>query len=208
VALTLLAGTIKEGESKNAVLACNDWLRMGPGRSLPGLEKRYSESNQKQPPTSSIGTLKKWSSDYGWQARAEAYDKEIDAEKTAANDARRREIMESGLALEHERVAELYALFAELKREFTEHGLWYTDTKLSATGMTVEVEVFNKALIDSFRATLDDLAKETGGRKQKTEISGTNGGPVETRDVGIDYSKLSNEQIRELIRIAEFAQTE
>jgi hypothetical protein len=31
------------------------------------------------------------------------------------------------------------------------------------------VDVFNKALIDSLRGVLDDLAKEVGGRKVKTE---------------------------------------
>lgn len=38
-----------------------------------------------------------------------------------------------------------------------------------------------------------------------TEVTGKGGGPLKTQDVGIDYSKLTDEQIAELIRIAEFA---
>jgi hypothetical protein len=169
MAVELLAGEIKEGESGKAIIACNDWLRLGSGRSLPALEARYRKKPQNTAPTRSLNTLQNWSKTYGWQERAGAYDQAIDAEKTATNEARRKEIMESGLALDFERVNELNEVYEKLKLEFVRNGLWYTDTKLSATGAIVEVEVFNKPLIDSLRATLDDLAKETGGRKQKTE---------------------------------------
>jgi len=170
MAVQLLAGEKAEGESKNAVLACNDYLRMGAGRSLRTLVARYDKFEQKLTPTRSLGTLGNWSTQYDWQARAEAYDAALDAEKTAVAAARRKAVMENGLALDFERVNELYELYEKLKHEFVLHGLYYTDTKLSATGMTVDVEVFNKPLIDSLRATLDDLAKETSGRKQKAEI--------------------------------------
>lgn len=207
MAIELIAGEIKEGESNKAITACNDYLRMGIGRSLYKLVARY-QTAAKSVPTKRLGTLKEWSTTYGWQERADIYDKVIDAEKTAIADERRKEIMQSGLALEHERVNELNEIYEKLKIEFIKSGLWYTDTKLSSTGIAVDVDVFNKPLIDSLRATLDDLAKETGGRKQKTEISGKDGEPIKTQDVGIDYSKLSTDQIAELIRIAEFAQAQ
>ncbi len=179
MAVNLLAGQIVEGETKKAVLACNDYLRMGISRSLEKLCRTYAEIGPKEVPTKHLNVLKGWSAKFGWQARAEAYDKAIDAEKTALAEARRRRVMESGLALDYARVEELSELFAALKREFIENGLWYTDTKLSATGMTVAVEVFNKPLIDSFRATLDDLAKETGGRKQRVDME--HGGEITTK---------------------------
>lgn len=177
MAVELLAGEITEGESSNAIVACNDYLRMGIGRSLAKLCERY-QGGAEVPPTRRLNTLKKWSGDFGWQERATEYDKAIDAEVTVRSDARRKAIMEHGLAQEHERVNELNEIYDKLKLEFVARGLWYTDIKLSATGDKVEVQVFNKPLIDSLRATLDDLAKETGGRKQKTEISGANGGPI------------------------------
>ena len=164
----LLAGIPKEGESNKAITACNDYLRMGIARSLSKLCDRYHSATEPIP-TQRIATLKNWSIDYGWQERAAAYDEAIDAEKTAATEVRRKAIMEQGLALEHERVNELYEIYAKLKAEFETCGVWYTDTKLSARGDQVDVDVFNKPLIDSLRGVLDDLAKETGGRKQKTE---------------------------------------
>jgi hypothetical protein len=178
MAVELLAGEPIEGESNKAIAACNDYLRMGIGRSLAKLHQTYIGTTKTKPPTETLRTLGEWSSVYGWQARAEIYDGAIDAEKTAQANARRKAIMESGLAQDYERVNELNEIYEKLKLEFIKGGLWYTDIKLSAKGDTVEVEVFNKPLIDSLRATLDDLAKETGGRKQKTEIGGVNGGPI------------------------------
>lgn len=179
MAVELLAGEAKEGESNKAIIACNDYLRMGIGRSLRRLEEKYSEGSRKIAPTTSIGTLTRWSQEHDWQVRASEYDKAIDAEKTAIADARRKEMLESGLSQDFERIAELNDIYAKLKEEFIENGLWYTDTKLSSTGMSVDVEVFNKALIDSLRGVLDDLAKETGGRKQKVDME--HSGEIGTR---------------------------
>lgn len=175
MAVELLAGEKANGESNKAITACNDYVRMGTRRSLRALVAIYDKYEQKLTPTRSLGTLGNWSTAYSWQARAETYDAAIDAEKTARNEAKRQAIMESGLALDYERVNELYEIYDKLKLEFVVSGLWYTDTKLSSTGATVDVDVFNKPLIDSLRGTLDDLAKETGGRKVKSEISGPNG---------------------------------
>lgn len=58
------------------------------------------------------------------------------------------------------------------------------------------------------QAALMQLGKHHGLLVERTEVTGAGGGPVKTQDVGIDYSKLSDEQIAELIRIAEFAQSQ
>src|SRR5262245_22273361 len=105
----LLAGEPQPDERKNAILACNDWLRLGPGRSLSGLLAFYAEVGQIRPPARSKATLKNWSVRFGWQDRSAIYDtvierqrKEQDAEVQRRLEARRREIMESGLAVTHE----------------------------------------------------------------------------------------------------------
>jgi hypothetical protein len=170
MAVELLAGNRIEGESNKAVIACNDYLRMGAGRSLPSLLERYTNCDKTQPPTGNLSSLKVWSTTYAWVERAAIYDKVVEDEKTAQVETRRRAIMESGLTQDYERVTELTELYEKLKLEFVLGGLWYTDIKLSATGERVEVEVFNRPLIDSMRATLDDIAKETGGRKQKVDM--------------------------------------
>jgi hypothetical protein len=184
--IELLAGERQERESKNAILTCNDYLRLGPGRSLSALLAYYAETGQNQPPTRSKATLKEWSQRFGWQARAAAYDaeaerqrKERDAELERRREARRQEIMDSGLALVHERVSKLKSLADLLETELYARtaerfsNIWLADAKQIGSGESferVDIVRFNQALIEEYRAVLDDLAKETGGRKTTTKL--------------------------------------
>lgn len=182
--VTLLSGQAQNGESKKAIIACNDYLRMGAGRSLVALEKKYTESSQTRPPTASIGTLKAWSTEYSWVERASAYDAILED----AKDARRKAIMESGFALDYERVVELKRMAAFLSGQIYEqgegdvyHNVWVADVKQIGSGEfaeRVDIERFNGEIFSQLRGALDDLAKETGGRKQKTEITGKDGEPL------------------------------
>jgi len=65
-------------ESPKAHQALLDYWTMGSGRSLPKLTRRYQElpeytqpdhPDYREPPTSHLRTLKRWSSDHGWQKR-------------------------------------------------------------------------------------------------------------------------------------------
>lgn len=173
---TLLAGVKQSKESHRALLACNDWLRLGPGRSLVALLEQYRRNEENQAPTRSKGTLWGWSARYDWAGRAATYDQAAEDAKTA----RARAIMASGLALAHERVAKLQELAAFLERQLYEksaagvyHNVWLPDVKQIGSGKDaerVDLERFNQGLISEYRATLDDLAKETGGRKQEHQI--------------------------------------
>jgi hypothetical protein len=166
------------------VLACNDWLRLGPGRSLPELLTAYTKIHQNTPPTESVDTLKSWAARYGWAERAAAYDNNLEARK----DERRAKVMEAGIALDYERVVKLKRLAAFLEGQIYEqgeegkyHNVWLPDVKQVGSGLTaerVDLERFNAPLIGEFRATLDDIAKEVGGRKVKQEITGADGGPL------------------------------
>lgn len=172
-----LAGQRQRGESYRAAQACNDFLRSGPGRSLPALREKYSDSDQIQPPTRSIGTLKRWSTRYSWQERAETYDVELERQKNA----RRQEVMESGLALDFERTDELKRLAHFLIDQVYEqgkdgiyHNIWLPDVKQIGSGYNAEridIERFNAAIIDQLRGVLDDLAKETGGRQKRVDVT-------------------------------------
>ena len=190
--IELLAGEKQRNESSRAVQACNDYLRMGPSRSLRLLVAGYcSETEQNSAPTESIGTLMQWSDKYGWQKRAELYDVELENRKNE----RAADIMQTGLACPHERVVELKDLAAFLKGQLYEqskggtyHNIWLKDYKVLGSGEhaeVVEIERFNGAIISEYRATLDDLAKETGGRVKK--IAPTD--PTGTRA----YDELSDE---------------
>ncbi len=169
-----LTGQRHDRESDAAVIACNDYLRAGSGRSLSRLIQVYTESDQIPAPTTHLGVLKRWSTTYAWQDRASAYDAEQDRAKTIEIQRLRTE----GLAADYNRIVELDSLYQKLREVLDDRGVWHTDIKMSATGATVDVEVFNKPLIDSLRGVLDDLAKETGGRKIKQELTGKDDSPL------------------------------
>jgi hypothetical protein len=79
VDVELLYGERQKRETERAVIACNDWLLMGPGRSLRKLWETYTKINtgqQIQPPTRSYTTLRTWASRYDWPTRARLYDAE------------------------------------------------------------------------------------------------------------------------------------
>ena len=151
----LLAGAKQRNETSKAVQACNDYLRMGPGRSLRVLARRYNDHEQKLTPTRSMGTLGNWSTRYGWQDRGEQYDAELETLKTAEADA----VMQEGLALAHERVRMLKALAEDLEPFVI----------LGITKKGQEVKAVDPAAVAQLRGTLDDIAKETGGRVIKSE---------------------------------------
>ena len=176
----LIIGQRQSGETKKAVIACNDYLRMGPGRSLAKLRRRYAEDTSKYAITVHLRTLQGWSAKYGWVKRAEEYDTIIEQEKTTYAE----EMMKSGLALDYERVAQLKELFDLLFKELHEkskegvlHNLWLPDVKSIGSGENaerVDIERYNSPIISDIRGLLDDLAKETGGRVQKKDV--TSGG--------------------------------
>lgn len=213
---SLLAGERKDNESDRAAQACNDYLRLGPARSLSKLVQKYAKRNQKEPATDSESTLKKWSAEFEWQLRASAYDAELEAEKNE----KRRQVFEQGLALDYERVTKLKRLASFLEKQildeiqaptyasaedaidaalsgnapyapppgFENYKVWLPDVKQIGSGEDaerVDIVRFNAALISEFRAALDDLAKETGGRRQKVDHLISN----------LDYRRLTDDQI-------------
>lgn len=172
--LKLLAGERQRSESNNAVIACNDWLRMGPGRTLVSLLSRYTRSNENSPPTRSEGTLKQWSSRFNWPDRAVIFDARWEAFK---NEQRAR-VFNTELALDFERVVTLNELSSFLLGQLYEkgedgsyHNLWLPDVKIIGYGDSaeaVDIERFNAPLVAQIRGLLDDIAKETAGRRIHT----------------------------------------
>jgi hypothetical protein len=182
--LELLAGQRQSGESDAALIACNDYLRMGPGRSFSALAQKYNDLKKSQTPTQSLTTLFTWSSRFEWQQRATAFDAAWEAIK---NEERRR-VMEFGIALDFERVRKLMRLAEFLESQLYEqgeggefHNVWLPDVKSVGSGEfaeRVDIERFNGDIISQYRAVLDDIAKEVGGRIKKQEVSGKDGGAL------------------------------
>lgn len=175
---------------------------MGRGRSLADLWRRFTESNQDSPPTRSYGTLKQWSKRCAWQQRADEYDAETERQKNE----RRREVMDSGLALDFERVNELKRLGHFLLEQIYEqgeegvyHNVWLPDVKQIGSGEfaeRIDIERFNAAIISELRGVLDDLAKETGGRRQKHDIS--RDWREEAKQLGLNPDELFNRVVTAL----------
>lgn len=192
--IELLAGEKQEKESSKAVCACNDWLRLGPGRNIPKLLNSYKQKetviNNFAAPSTSYETLRIWSSKFKWPERAASFDASYE---DRVNRERAAEI-DYGLALDYERIRELKQLADLLKDQLLARdvkgnfiGLWVPDVKVVGhgdTAETVEIERFNSALVTQYRETLNDLAKETGGRVQKKEI----GGPGKDGTIPIELS--------------------
>ena len=179
----LLAGETQKNESSKAIQACNDYLRMGAGRSLADLHRQYTSvhaSTPLEPPTRLYDTLKTWSSRYEWASRAEQWDANIEERKTMEYNL----AMKNGLAFDYERVNSLKTLALFLEEQIYEqgvdgefHNVWLPDVK-SIDGVAYDIERFNAGIFQQFRGTLDDLAKETGGRIVKQEITGAEGTPL------------------------------
>lgn len=175
-------------ESRRANAAFRDYVRMGVNKSLRDLLDKY-KANPDEAPTTQWATISLWSADYYWVKRKEAYDDNQLAADQAAYEARRREIMESGLALVHERIFKLTALFSQLEEYLKDEDLvWLKETKQVIEGADDEdkaakiIEIvkmrFNSPLFEQFRLTLDDISKEMGQRVKKTELSGPDGDPI------------------------------
>jgi hypothetical protein len=214
-----LIGERAKGESDNAVVACNDWLRLGVGRSIPALVQKYTETYRGKPPTTSIATLKSWSTRFNWADRATAFDADYERIK---NEERRAE-MDYGAALDYDRVRRLKRLADFLENQIYEKGattkftagadeagkldinpiteetypnVWVRDVKgIGAQDKFERVDIvrFNSSLISEYRATLDDIAKEAGGRKQKLE------GAIEVQRKPVRAEDLTDDELAALI---------
>jgi hypothetical protein len=137
-------------ETSRAKQAYADYVKLGPSRSLDKLLAGYQ--GQESPPTIHISVLKDWSAKHDWQARLRA---DADAEIREARDgqsARRRQVLESDLALDFERVDVLITLAKKLTADLT--------------GKRAK---FDEAKYRQLRGILDDIAKEVGDRAQRHE---------------------------------------
>jgi hypothetical protein len=175
-------------ETAKSKQAWADYVALGPDRSLEKLAAHYQERRRQRRgrkasvPTTRVRTLFEWSRVYGWQQRLQDIaDREVkEAEEREA--AHIREILESGYALPHERVALLKRLIEPLVADLSGDRRWLKDFKWiggGESGEKVEIERFNAAEFDQLRGLLDDIAKEKGERIKRTELTGKDGQPLE-----------------------------
>ena len=176
-----------KGERAKAYGAFCDYCQMGDGRSLRKLCDEYRGRSDGKPgaeiPTQGGATLERWSSRFGWQERVEEYDlsmreaRQADIEKEAL----------TGLATTKNRIHELKKLANDISRmicaedhdfDISHPGhrpfLWLKEVKVIGSGplaYPANVYRYNSAIIGDYRGLLDDLARETGGRKHLVDVT-------------------------------------
>lgn len=194
------------------------FLVQTPPRSVDEAYRRYfSEKNQLPPGDTSVASKKasgpwqNWSRGQdsagqpidgakSWRVRAAAYDDYLAEQDRLTRERRRAEILESGLALDYERVQELKVLADFLIEQMNQQdeagnyaNVWLPDVKQIGGGNNaerVDIVRFNAAIIDQLRGVLDDLAKETGGRIRRNELFGQGDGGAIPHTVRVVYDDL------------------
>jgi len=84
--------------------------------------------------------------------------------------------MVEGYALKEHRVYKLSLLAALMEKDLFGGFLWLDQVKGVGSGdiaEIVEYEEFNASELTQYRGVLDDIAKETGGRVQKADVTNT-----------------------------------
>jgi len=110
-------------------------------------------------------------------ANVKYYGRKLQPEIAAAKAARQAVAIHTGLSEADARVAQLEWLNGILHADLAQ-GVYGVDVKLSASGKTVEVPAFKSQQVAQLRGTLDDIAKERGGRKTVAEVTGKDGGAI------------------------------
>ena len=99
--------------------------------------------------------------------------------------------LKEGYALKEYRVYKLSMLAALLEKDLFGGFIWLDQSKGIGSGDIAEIldyEEFNTAEIAQYRGLLDDIAKEVGGRIQKTEHSGEM--KIGVIGLGVDTDKV------------------
>ena len=115
------------------------------------------------------------------RAQVDYYRKTRDVNLKGLPESEQYDALTTGLALKEERVKRLSLLAALMEEDLFAGVLWTEDVKMIGSGEfqeRVEFEEFNASEVSQYRGVLDDIAKEMGGRVQRQELTGANGGKV------------------------------
>jgi hypothetical protein len=102
------------------------------------------------------------------------YRKTREADLQAIRSVSEAKALTEGFALKEHRVFKLSILAALLEKDLFGGFIWTDQVKGVGSGDIAEIvdyEEFNAAEVIQYRGILDDIAKETGGRVQKTDVT-------------------------------------
>lgn len=176
-----------KGERGKAYNAFCDYCQMGVGRSLRKLHENYvvrlRDKGGTDLPTKHTTTLGRWSSRYAWQERAAEYDLAMCEVSQAGIE---KEAL-TGVARPANRIQRLKKIFEDLSHMIYEENedfeinhpgrrpfLWLKEVKIIGSGVAareITTYRYNTAIVGDFRGLLDDLSKETGGRRAQLDVT-------------------------------------
>lgn len=156
------------GESDLAVVACNVWLSLNQGRNYyiltMEMQRLYKDGRIDHLP--SPKELRLWRQKYDWESRAAKYDSNLEL----YNEYHAYNTLVRPLAQNWGRIQKLIYL-AERLESLIEDNLILTEVKRLKSGNTVTTSKMNTPLLIQYRAVLDDIAKETGGRSGRAGVT-------------------------------------
>ena len=142
------------------------FLQMGPSRSLLGAVNIEKDRNgQKKAEVSAPTSWREAAKQWNWRARAEAWD-----------EYRRKQVFVMGNAYDVNRVEKLAKYSERLEGEIDKMLTALENKKLEE----IKKPWFNQFLYEKYLQSLEALAAETGGRVKRQEITGKDGGPLQT----------------------------
>lgn len=154
------------------------YLLLFPKRTVAAVYATESgpkeDDNGKQRKSEPSGYWYDIAKQWHWEDRAQAWD----AAQYAEEEQSRKRILQSGWALDHNRIMTLIEVTQALREMMNDPSqVWLADVKAVGSGPgaeRVDLVQFNADLFRELREYLTDIAEETGGRakKQETTIKG------------------------------------
>lgn len=151
----------QETDTDASFKAFNIYLRLDRRSLQKAADDYYGRSR------ASVGQLEKWSSINNWKVRVSAYDAHLEAIDLADYEDKR-------LASRHKRQSIVQGLEGLLSRVMTEH-----QNKLDPQTIN-QIAAASSKILDQSRQEFNDLPT------QRKELTGKNGGAIETKDVSLD----------------------
>lgn len=133
----------------------------------------YNEERQRKGKKSAKNLPGSWNkavAAWDWRARAEAYDKHMEAERLRQTAEAEQRVLGEALAQRYGRIERLIELEKRLYQDLAEAGrLWPVEVRGEGEEVRQRMR-FNSALVREYRGVLEDIAAELGHRKDHGDL--------------------------------------
>ena len=153
------------------------YLLMGSRRSVGAVYRKEYHVKARQTTLKISGDWYEAAKQWNWLERARDYDEFQRAEEDRIIAEEKEKVLRSGFALMHKRIKELDRLSRKLiQMEKDESKVWIPEIRTIGSGdnaQHIEKLVFNAPLYQTIDKLFDSIAKETGERVKKKDITVT-----------------------------------